>query len=143
MEEKQTDAVPKYSTPRRETYASWLENCSRIGLAIVAISFAIYVTGSIESHLPVEDIPSYWGMSAAEYMQATGYRGGWSWTSLLHKADYMNFIGICLLASVTMICNLRLIPMLLKENDRILAGICIAQIIVILLAASGILAVGH
>lgn len=143
MNEEKLNQTSKYSTERRDVYARWLDIAGRTGLILIAISFTIYLIGAVESHVPLVEIPSYWGLSASEYMKAVGYRGGWSWLSLVHKADYMNFVGVCFLASVTMICNMRLIPILIKEKDKALATICILQIIVIFLAASGIIASGH
>lgn len=64
---------------------------------------------------------------------------GWSWLKMLSKGDYVNFLGIAFLAGITIICYLPIIPIFLRKKDTVFAVICILEVLVLTLAASGIL----
>jgi hypothetical protein len=52
-------------------------------------------------------------------------------------------LGVAFLAGIAVPCLLALLPLALARGDRTLAALCIAEAAVIVLAASGWLAVGH
>ena len=62
---------------------------------------------------------------------------------MLGKGDFLNFIGIAILGGVTIICYLAIIPTLLRKKDKAYVAMAFLEVIVLSLAASGILAVGH
>jgi hypothetical protein len=68
---------------------------------------------------------------------------GWSWIKLLNKGDYLNFSGIAILSIITIICFLAIIPTLLKKGDKVYTILAFLEVLVLALAASGILAGGH
>ena len=142
MSDKNND-VSKYLTARREIYASWLEFIAKTGLVLIVVSFTLYVFEIVQAYTGIKEISHYWSLSASEYMKQTGYHGGWAWTRLVHKSDFMNFVGISLLAGATVVWYVRVLPVFLKEKDSVLAWICVIQILVMTLAASGVLSAGH
>ena len=123
-------------------YAKVLEKGMYIGLLTLFITFLIYVLGLMELKIPMSDLPKYWQMSSSDYLHAAGIGDGWGWVRLLGYGDFLNFLGIALLAGVTIICYIAIIPSLLKKNDYVYAGIAVLEVIVLSLAASGILGVG-
>ena len=52
-------------------------------------------------------------------------------------------LGIVLLSGCSLLCLLSLLPLYSKRGDRAYLAICIAEIAVLLLAASGVLTLGH
>jgi hypothetical protein len=62
---------------------------------------------------------------------------------MLGKGDFLNFVGIAILAGVTIICYLAIVPTLLRKKDTAYLLMAIAEVLILSLAASGILAVGH
>jgi hypothetical protein len=62
---------------------------------------------------------------------------------MLAKGDFLNFVGIAILAGVTIICYLAIVPTLLRKKDRAYLTMAIVEVLVLALAASGILSVGH
>ena len=54
----------------------------------------------------------------------------------------MNFLGIAFLAGVTIVCYLRILPILFAKKDRIYALIALLEVLVLSLAASGLLSSG-
>lgn len=64
---------------------------------------------------------------------------GWNWLKNVGKGDYMNFIGIAILAGLTIACYLAIVPALLRKKDMAYFILACAEVLVLTLAASGIL----
>jgi hypothetical protein len=62
---------------------------------------------------------------------------------MLDCGDFINFIGIATLAGVTILCYLAIVPILLKSNDRTYLILALIEVIVLVVAASGVISVGH
>jgi hypothetical protein len=132
----------KTTVTEQLAYASILDKGMKIGLLMLIISFIIYLTGILTPYIPVNDLPKYWTMSVHKYLEATGIHPGWSWLGLLGKGDFLNFIGIAFLAGITAVCYIRIIPILFAKKDMAFGIIAILEVIVLVLAASGLLKSG-
>jgi len=130
------------SSPEQLAYANLLDKGMKLGLLMLVISFIIYVTGILTPYIPVSDLPKYWGMSVHKYLEATGIHPGWSWLRLIGKGDFLNFVGIAFLAGVTAVCYIRIIPILFRKKDMAFGIIAIIEVVVLVLAASGLLKSG-
>ena len=132
-------------------YASILAKGMYLGLGILLVTFIIYMTGIMQPGIPIEELPRLWTLSAHEYLEVVNHEFlhrpdvvvGWGWMAVLNKADYLNFLGIALLSAVTIVCYMGILPNLLRRKDWIYATIAALEVIVLALAASGIVAVGH
>lgn len=133
----------RYATEEQRLYADWLDRGMKIGFVMLVATFAGYLLGLFEPHVPVRDLPDVWRLSAREYLEMTGVGTGWSWLALVHKGDFMNFVGIAFLSAVTIACYIRVIPLFLKSGDKVYAGITAVTALVLILAASGLLVIGH
>ncbi|MFH1563882.1 MAG: hypothetical protein ABIF11_10785 [Nitrospirota bacterium] len=123
-------------------YANILNIGMWTGLLILTVSFAIYISGILPSFIPIEKLPEYWGMKVKEYVHILNAPTGWGWITMVGKGDYLNFIGIAILAGLTIPCYLSILPFLIRKKDIPYIIIVILEIIVLSLAASGILTVG-
>jgi len=123
-------------------YAELLDWGMKVGLLGLTASFAVYVSGVLPPRVPLADLPRYWSLPVKEYLAATGTHAGWSWLHLLGHGDFLNFIGIAFLSGVTIACYLAITPILFRKKDLIFGWIAIAEVVVLLLAASGLLNVG-
>lgn len=132
-----------YATREQLVYAAALDVGMKIGFVVLAVTLAIYMSGLFEAHIPVEDLPRYWGLPAGEYLHAADVPTGWGWVGLAHRSDYLNFVGIAFLSGITIVCYARILPYPFKSRDYLFVGMAVAQIVVLLLSASGILAIGH
>ena len=130
------------ATEEQLTYAKILDIGMKIGLLAIIITFAIYAAGVLVPHIDVEHVSKYWGMSVYDYLQAANVPHGWGWLSMVGKGDFLNFTGIAFLAGVTIICYLAIVPILFKKKDFICGIIAILEVLVLVLAASGILKAG-
>lgn len=130
------------ATEEQIAYAKVLDFGMKCGLLALIITFLIYVSGILTPYVPVNDLPKYWGMSVHKYLQATGIHPGWTWLWLLGKGDFLTFIAIAFLAGVTVVCYIVIIPILFRKKDTIYSVIAIIEVLVLVLAASGVLKAG-
>jgi len=121
----------------RTTYAPWLEVGVRVGLFVLVASFAVYLLGILPASVPPESLPTVWNLPVSQYLERTSAPSGWGWISRLGQGDVLNMLGVAILSSITIVCYVRVIVPLLRERERLLAGIAIAQVIVMLVAATG------
>ena len=141
MEEKTNDLLK--ATPEQILYAKILEKGMYIGLLILLITYALYVFGIMDPYIPLDKISSYWSMNVHDYLEHTQIKAGWAWLGMLKYGDFINFIGVAILAGVTIICYAAIVPTLLKNKDTVYAILAVIEVIILSAAASGILAVGH
>ena len=138
-----TDQSPLGASPEQMLYASILNKGMLAGMAILLITFGLYVFGILEPYVPVEELPQYWHLSVDEYLKALDMPAGWGWLSMLGFGDVINFVGVAFLAGVTIICYAAIVPTLMKNKDTIYAVIAILEVIVLTAAATGLVAGGH
>lgn len=130
------------ATEEQLTYAKVLDAGMKIGLLGLIVLFIIYLVGIFEPYIPVKDLPKYWSLSVHEYIKETGIHQGWTWLKLLNKGDFLNFLGITFLAGVTIVCYIAVIPVFFRKKDKVYGFLAILEVLVLLLAASGILKTG-
>jgi putative copper export protein len=123
-------------------YANVLNIGMWFGLALLIITFFVYISGVLPSYVPIDDLPKYWTMRVHDFNVALNAPTGWGWASLVGKGDYLNFIGIAILSGLTILCYLVILPILARKKDRAYVVIAIAEVLVLSLAASGLLKVG-
>ena len=130
------------ATEEQLAYAKILYLGMKVGLLSIIITFVVYLSGVLTPHVPVNDLPKYWSMPVHEYLKATGIHPGWWWLGMLGKGDFLNFISIAFLAGVTIICFFPVIPIFLKKKDTVYATISFLEVLILVLAASGVLKAG-
>lgn len=141
MDEKSTASLE--ATPEQILYAKILEWGMYIGLLILFITFGLYTIGIMDPYIPMDKISGYWNLNVHDYLEHTGIKDGWAWVGMVKYGDFVNFIGIAILAGVTIICYAAIVPTLLKSKDTVYVILAVLEVIVLTAAASGILAVGH
>jgi amino acid transporter len=132
-------------------YAKILNVGMYLGLGILLATFALYLSGLLAPAVPIEELPNYWTLSAHEYLEAINHQFlhrdelvlGWGWVFVLNKGDFINFVGIAVLALVTIVCYLGILPTLFRKKDWIYGAIAVLEVLVLVLAASGLVSAGH
>lgn len=124
-------------------YARWIEWGTRIGLVALVASFVAYAAGWPAPLVPVDRLPELWSLPVARYLQASGMPTGWGWLAQLGHGDVAGLAGIALLAGCSLPALLALVPLFHARGERVYLLLCLAQVAVLLLAASGLLTVGH
>ena len=157
------------ATAEQVAYAKLLDLGMKAGLLALVVTFVIYLTGIMPPHTPVNDLPKYWKMPVKqylletkidrhadeyaqipaqppelrqEYLKKTNVHPGWSWLHRIDKGDFLNFLPIVFLAAITVICYIRIIPIVLAKKDMVYSLLAITEVIVLTLAASGYLGSG-
>ena len=123
-------------------YANLLLVGAWAGIVILVATYVIYVTGILPTHVEMSLIPELWGKGVGEYLEITRSPHGWGWIALLARGDFLNYIGFAFLALMTIICYLVLVRGYSRQKDWIYVVIAVLEIVVLSLAASGILGSG-
>lgn len=124
-------------------YAVWLDWGSRVGLLVLMLVFLAYGLGLSEPHVPHSRLPEVWNLPVGEFLAATGLPTGWGWLAHARRGDIANLIGIALLTGSSLLALLVMLPLYARRGDGLYVGLGLAQISVLLLAASGVLTAGH
>jgi hypothetical protein len=124
-------------------YARLLEWGTRVGLAVLLTSFALYVSGLLPPQVPLHRLPELWHQPVAQYLAQTGAPTGWQWLALLHHGDVLGLVGIAVLAGCSVLCLLSLLPLYRRRGDGAYLGLCVVQIAVLAVAAAGVWGGGH
>lgn len=131
-------AAPRDRAAEQALYARWLSFGVYAGFAALVASFVAYLSGILPPGIAPRDLPQYWSLPVAQYVQATGAPTGWSWVRRLGEGDVLNFAGFAILASTTIVCYARMLPLFARARERLLALVCAAEIVVLAAAASGL-----
>ena len=127
----------------QQIYARVLDRAAKAGFVILVAGFFAYALGWIPAHVPLERLPELWRLPLQDYLRATDTPTGWGWIVHLPKGEFASLAGIEILAGCSLVCLLAIIPVYARRGDRVYVAICVAEIAVLLLAASGVLTTGH
>jgi hypothetical protein len=143
MEDSQ-ELKSNYQAVTREQllYTGVLKVLSKIGLGLLVVTFIIYVGKLLPPKIPFGELSRYWSLSSEEYLRTTGIQAGWSWLYLIGYGDFLTFLAVSFLAAVASICYLSIIPSYLRRGDKIYSSLAIIEVVVLIIAASGILQTG-
>jgi hypothetical protein len=124
-------------------YAELLQWGGWAGLALLVATFVVYVAGLLPRLIAVDELPQMWRLPADELLRATGQSPGWAWVRLLDHGDVLNVLGIALLAGCSVVPLLAIVPTYLRRGDRIFAVLCVLEVAVLAMAASGLISAGR
>lgn len=123
-------------------YARILDRAAKSIFLLIIFSFLLYIFGILSPYVSLARLPDYWSRPVKEYLQMAEISPGWDWLSYLHFGDFLTFLPIAMLAGVTIVGYLFLVAKFFRHRDHIMGWIAILEIIVLIIAASGIVKVG-
>lgn len=129
----------KYASEEQLRYAKVMGTGVKLGFVMLVVSFALYMAGVLQPLVPVDQVSHYWGLSAAEYAKATGTPTGWAWVKDIAKGDMLNYVGIVVLASVSIVSSLTVLPLFARQGEKAHLVISVLLILVLLVSAANIL----
>ena len=145
--------MENHKSPSEETvlYANVLEKGMYFGLILMFFTFFLYIFGLLEPVIPLNRIDSYWNQPVLDYLvqvnrEFLGWEElpiSWSWVKLIFYGDFLNFLPIALLSGVTILCYLIIVPGMFQRKDYGMALIALSETLILSLAASGLLTIGH
>lgn len=124
-------------------YARVLGVLTNAGLAVLVALFVLYMAGIVAPHVPHERLPELWRLPAPQFLAAAGIEPGWGWAAWLHRGDILTLVGIAALAFASVPCLVAIAPLYWRARRPALLAICLLEIAVIGLAASGLVGGGH
>ena len=129
--------------PVQQTFASMLIWLVRVALAFLFVSFVIYAAGLVPSPIPLDDVPDLWHLSASEYAARTDLALGWSWLRALDQGRTLVFAALVLFPTGTMLLLAVTVVLYLRQRVPAYALIAFFELVVLIIAATGLLATGH
>ena len=111
------------------------------GMAFMLIAYFLYVLNILPPYVAMDMVIQYWSHSAHDYLQATNIPTGWKWFVLVGKGDFLNLLGIAMLAALTIVGFVYLWEYIQKKDIKFTIISCI-EVLVLVLAASGIVGGG-
>lgn len=129
--------------PEQNRYAEWLRWSGWFGLTLLIVASLLYVAGVLAPHVPVKELPRVWLMSSRDLATHVGGHGHWDWVVLLYKGDMLSLLGIAVLAGCSAAPLLAVVGIYLRRGERLFAALCVLQVAILVLAASGLVSVGH
>ena len=138
-EQPADDSLP----PEAARYAMGLRVGVCGALVMLAAAFCIYVFGLSSPHVPLGDLPRYWGLRAGEYIEQTGMPTGWQWTGRLHQRDVLSLLPAVFLAALSGLCLLSVLPIFARKRDYVYVLIILLQIALFIVAAMPGIGGGH
>jgi hypothetical protein len=122
----------------QERYASVLSLLVVVALGALAVSFILYVSGLFPSAVGPEQVAANWHLKADEYAAALGQKNGWAWLTKLGDGEALSKAALALLGSCVLVCYAVSVYSFAKEKNRIFATLAALQIIVLIVAATGL-----
>ncbi|MDO8605023.1 MAG: hypothetical protein Q7R40_00670 [Phaeospirillum sp.] len=133
----------QYATAEALAYAKILQVGMRASLILLAVSFVAYMLDVFSPTIPASEMSRYWGMSAPAYLEQRGIaHQTWPWLAQIFQGDLV-FGAIALMAAVTVYCYASFLRFPLASRDKVMITVVASEIVVLSLAASGLLAIGH
>lgn len=127
-------------------YAKTLDLVSHTVIVAMAVGYALYLTGLLPLSIPIDAIAENWHLSAADMLATLHHPSGWNFLTapggVLH-GDIVSYMSIILLALATLFCLTVAIAIYLSEKKLLLFTIVLIQLLVLVVAASGIMATGR
>jgi hypothetical protein len=137
------DTTPSEQPLEQLRYARLLGHGSNLGMLVLVISFAAATMGWLPPRVPMHELQALWHLPVDDFQRLAGAPGGWAWWGPMPHGDPAGLLGIVVLAGCSVPCLLALLPLYVRAGNRAFAVICIAEVAVLLLAASGVLTAVH
>lgn len=134
--------MASHATEEQILYANILNKGMLFGLLALIITFVLYGAEILEPKIPLENVQNYWVMPVSDYLAISGIHAGWAWLGNLRYGDMLNFLPIAFLSLLTIICYLAILPGLMRKKDMAYVVLAILEVIVLVVAASGVLGSG-
>lgn len=131
------------SSAEQHAYARLLGWGSSGGLALLVVAFLLYLAGVLPPLIDVARLPHVWTLSARDIAAQEGHPAGWQWLGLLHHGDIFNLLGIAVLASCSIVPLTAVAALYWRGRERVYAIVAAVQVCVLVLAASGLVTIGH
>ncbi|MFP4483991.1 MAG: hypothetical protein ACLFO1_03980 [Spirochaetaceae bacterium] len=140
MDNQGADRPPRSGDIERR-YAGILQWFVILAFTLLLASFVLLTTGVLPAVVPAERVVELWTLSAREYARETAFPTDWAWVRHLTNSDVLNLVSLALIGAATPICFIALAVMYLLRRDHAYAAMAFLVVIVLVIAASGLVGV--
>ncbi len=144
MSDKQREGG--YADRVQLVYAKTLDYVAHSIIVVMAIGYFLYLTQLLPLSVPIETIAGNWHLSAAKLQAKLNLSCGWDCftapAGIIH-GDILSYISVIFLSLSTLICLASAVAAFISEKKYLYSTIAILQVLVLLVAASGIMSGGH
>lgn len=123
-------------------YADFLGKATWMALGLLLVLFFIYISGILPNVVEFSEIPQLWKMRAADFIHHANAPVGWGWVPLIGNGDMLTYIGIVILAGLTILSYLKVLPAFIRRKEKPFIVIILVELAVLIMAASGVLTSG-
>jgi hypothetical protein len=127
-------------------YARTLDYVAHSVIILMAVGYFLYLTELLPLSVPIETIAGNWHLSAGHLQAKLNLPCGWgcftSPTGILH-GDIFSYISVIFLSLATLICLASAVAVFISEKKHLYSAIAALQVLVLLVAASGIMSGGR
>ena len=128
--------------PLQSLYAHALERLGRLAVAGAALALVLLFAGWPAPSLSPEGVAALWHLPSEAYLARSGLPAGWPAFLPQAAADRLAFLAIAGFALVVVFAHAVLLRAALVRREGLLAGVVAAQLLVLALSVSGVLAGG-
>jgi hypothetical protein len=130
------------ASAERLRYASIINFGTRLSLALLIVTFVLYIFGLVPATVPRSEVVAHWHEPAEMLAETTGSSVGWAWAKEPLRGEHLPFVGLALLGVLTIIGYASLVPAYVAKKRWLYLSIVLVQIAVLVLAASSLIRVG-
>ncbi len=109
----------------------------RLGITGMIVAFGLYLTGLVQPFIAPSRLVGLIGGGVTAYVRDNQVPTGWDWLSLLGRSDMLSLSSLVFMVGVIAAAYLALVPVLIRQGNRIYLGLVILQLGVFLLAGFG------
>jgi len=123
-------------------YAGVLDRLSHLAILVIGGSYAAYVLNLLPQGVSIVETASSWHLRASEMQSTLHAPLGWSFMadpSSLGLGDTLSYLSIILVCMIPVICLLFTAPAFLREKRPVFVVLSLLQVLILLVAATGIL----
>ena len=112
-------------------------------MIVLTLAFVAYATGILPSATPPVEVVRYWDLKAGDYLAATGQSAGWTWLARLPDGEACVKAALALIAAAILVCYAVAASVFAREGNRLYTTLTLLQIVIFVVAASGLGGGGH
>jgi hypothetical protein len=129
--------VPRPSmSPEEARYAAVLRWGVRGAMVLLVAAGVVYGLGVLRPGVSLDELPAYWGLGAAEYVERTGAPVGWQWLGRLGEGDILTVLPAILLASLTAAGMAAVLPQFVRRREYVHVIVIVLHVVLIVAAAA-------
>ncbi len=127
-------------------YAKTLDIVAHAVMLVIGAGYLLYIMQLLPLSVPIETVAGNWQLSSSELQAKLHLFSGWSCFAslpLLLHGDAVSYASVVMLSMATILCLATAVIVFFREKNHLFLMIAILQVVVLLVAASGVMTQSH